>query len=82
MTLAQLVGGRRSSPQYAAMQLGNTVFGGGALGPEQSRLFRDIRQNAGLVYSIGSQYRRSERALAVHDQLRLVAVESRPDRAT
>ncbi len=36
--------------------LGNTVLGGGSLGPEQSRLFRDIRQNAGLVYSIDSQY--------------------------
>ena len=36
------------------MQLGNTIFGGGALGAEQSRLFRDIRQNAGLVYTISS----------------------------
>jgi zinc protease len=55
VTMAQLIGVDRSSPQYAAMQLGNTVFGGGVLGPEQSRLFRDIRQNAGLVYSIGAQ---------------------------
>ncbi len=55
VTMAQLIGVDRTSPQYAAMQLGNTVFGGGVLGPEQSRLFRDIRQNAGLVYSIGSQ---------------------------
>lgn len=56
VTLAQLVSVDRSSPQYAAMQLGNTIFGGGVLGPEQSRLFRDIRQNSGLVYSIGSQF--------------------------
>jgi zinc protease len=56
VTLAQLVPLDRSSPQYPAMQLANTIFGGGVLGAEQSRLFRDIRQNSGLVYSIGSQY--------------------------
>jgi zinc protease len=37
------------------LQLGNAILGGGSGGPEQSRLFRDLRQNAGLVYSIGSQ---------------------------
>jgi len=46
----------RSAPQFYPLLLGNTVLGGGSLGPEQSRLFRDIRQNAGLVYSIDSQY--------------------------
>ena len=56
VTLAQLVGVDRSSPQYAAMQLGTVILGGGVLGPEQSRLFRDIRQNTGLVYSIAAQY--------------------------
>jgi zinc protease len=56
VSLTQLVGLDRSSPAYAAMQLGNTIFGGGALGAEQSRLFRDIRQNAGLVYSIDSRF--------------------------
>ncbi len=35
--------------------LGNAILGGGSLGPEQSRLFRDLRQNAGLVYSIDSR---------------------------
>jgi zinc protease len=56
VTLEQLVPLARSSPQYYPLVLGNTVLGGGSLGPEQSRLFRDIRQNAGLVYSIDSQY--------------------------
>ncbi len=56
VTLAELVSLDRASPQFAAMQLGNTIFGGGALGAEQSRLFRDVRQNAGLVYTIGSQF--------------------------
>jgi zinc protease len=45
----------RSSPQYYPLALGNAIFGGGEVGPEQSRLFRDLRQNAGLVYSIGSR---------------------------
>ena len=56
VTLEQLVPLSRSAPQYYPLLLGNTVLGGGSLGPEQSRLFRDIRQNAGLVYSIDSQY--------------------------
>ena len=56
ITLEQLVPLPRSAPQYYPLLLGNTVLGGGSLGPEQSRLFRDIRQDAGLVYSIDSQY--------------------------
>jgi zinc protease len=46
----------RSSAQFYPLLLGNAILGGGSLGPEQSRLFRDIRQNAGLVYSIDSQF--------------------------
>ncbi len=45
----------RGDPAYYALQLGNAILGGGSGGPEQSRLFRDIRQNAGLAYSIGSE---------------------------
>jgi zinc protease len=56
VTLEQLVPLSRSSAQYYPLVLGNTVLGGGSVSPEQSRLFRDIRQNAGLVYSIDSQY--------------------------
>jgi zinc protease len=56
VTLEQLVPLSRSSPQYYPLLLGNAVLGGGSVGPEQSRLFRDIRQNAGLVYSIDSQF--------------------------
>jgi zinc protease len=55
VTLSQIVPLARTAPQYAALQLGNAILGGGTLGPEQSRLFRDIRQEAGLVYSITSQ---------------------------
>jgi zinc protease len=46
--------GRNAADMYP-LQLGNAILGGGSGGPEQSRLFRDLRQNAGLVYSIGSQ---------------------------
>ncbi|GAC1493735.1 MAG: pitrilysin family protein [Vulcanimicrobiaceae bacterium] len=56
VTLEELIDADRRSPQFAALTLGNAVLGGGSLGAEQSRLFRDIRQNAGLVYTIASQY--------------------------
>ncbi|MBD5656286.1 MAG: insulinase family protein, partial [Candidatus Eremiobacteraeota bacterium] len=54
-TFEQVVPLTRSSPDYYPLLLGNAIFGGGNLGPEQSRLFRDLRQNGGLVYSIGSR---------------------------
>ena len=56
VTLQQVLPFGRSSAQYYPLLLGNAILGGGSLGPEQSRLFRDIRQNAGLVYSIDSQF--------------------------
>ena len=56
VTLEQVLPMGRSSAQYYPLLLGNAILGGGSLGPEQSRLFRDIRQNAGLVYSIDSQF--------------------------
>jgi len=55
VSLMQIVPLARSAAAFSPLQLGNAILGGGALGPDQSRLFRDIRQNAGLVYSIGSQ---------------------------
>jgi zinc protease len=51
----QIVPLARTAPQAYPLQLGNAILGGGSLGPEQSRLFRALRQNAGLVYSIGSE---------------------------
>ena len=55
VTFRQIVTLDRSSPDYYPLQLGNAMLGGGSLGPEQSRLFRDLRQEAGLVYSISSE---------------------------
>jgi len=54
VSLEQVLPLARSSPQLYPLQLGNAILGGGSGGPEQSRLFRDLRQNAGLVYGIGS----------------------------
>jgi zinc protease len=55
VTLQQIVDIAHGAPAAYALQLGNAILGGGSLGPEQSRLFRDLRQNAGLVYSISSR---------------------------
>ncbi len=55
VSLQQIVDLPRSAPQTYPLLLGNAILGGGSLGPEQSRLFRDLRQNAGLVYSISSR---------------------------
>lgn len=56
VTLEQIVLLPRSSPQLYPLALGNAILGGGSAGPEQSRLFRDIRQNSGLVYTIESTF--------------------------
>ena len=51
----QIVTLPNDSTETYALQLGDAILGGGALGPEQSRLFRALRQNAGLVYSVASR---------------------------
>jgi zinc protease len=58
----------RSDSQYYPLTLGNAMLGGGSLGPEQSRLFRDLRQEAGLVYSISSELSvdRSRSQFSIH----------------
>lgn len=55
VTLTEALALNRNDPQLPALELGNAILGGGRLGPQQSRLFRDLRQNAGLVYSVQSQ---------------------------
>lgn len=40
------------TPEYAAMQLMNTVFGGGMT----SKLFQNVREKLSLCYSVGSSY--------------------------
>ncbi len=54
VSLAQMFPLARTAPLYYPLMLGDAILGGGSVTPEQSRLFRDLRQNAGLVYSVSS----------------------------
>jgi zinc protease len=51
VVLAQTLGLARSNPDYYALRLGNNVLGGGFY---SSRLTRDLRKDAGLVYFVES----------------------------
>ncbi len=51
VVLAQNIAVKRSDPDYYALQLGSAVLGGGFY---STRLSIDLRKNAGLVYSVGS----------------------------
>lgn len=51
VTLAETLGINRSNPDYYALQLGNSVLGGAFYA---TRLTRDIRRDAGLVYAISA----------------------------
>jgi zinc protease len=46
---AETLGLTRSNPDYYALQLGNYVLGGGFYA---TRLYRDLREETGLVYSV------------------------------
>ncbi|HTW84133.1 MAG TPA: pitrilysin family protein [Candidatus Sulfotelmatobacter sp.] len=45
----------RGDAQSYPLLLGTAILGGGSLSPAQSRLFRDLRQDAGLVYTVDAQ---------------------------
>jgi zinc protease len=49
VTLAEQTGLKRSDPDYYPLQVGNTILGGGFY---STRLYRDLRQHAGLVYNV------------------------------
>lgn len=53
VVLAETLGLTRSNPDYYALQLGNHVLGGGFYA---TRLFRDLRETSGLVYSVSSEF--------------------------
>jgi zinc protease len=53
VTLAQTLGLNRENPDYYALELGNHVLGGGFYA---TRLYRDLRENAGLVYFVESSF--------------------------
>jgi zinc protease len=52
VVLAQTLALKRSDPDFYALELGSAVLGGGFY---STRLSIDMRKNAGLVYSVGSQ---------------------------
>ncbi len=51
VVLAQTLGLNRFDPDYYALQLGNHVLGGGFYA---TRLYRDLREQSGLVYFVSS----------------------------
>ena len=53
VTLAETLGLNRSHPDYYALQLGNRVLGGSFYA---TRLYRDLREQAGLVYYVDSTF--------------------------
>jgi zinc protease len=53
VSLAETLGLNRSNPDYYALQLGNHVLGGGFYA---TRLYRDLRENTGLVYYVASTF--------------------------
>jgi zinc protease len=55
VTFQQIVPLARTAPEVYPLLLGTAILGGGSLGPEQSRLFRDLRQEAGLVYTVDAR---------------------------
>jgi zinc protease len=55
--LAQQLEMNRFSPDYYALQLGNHVLGGGFYA---TRLVRDLRQKAGIVYSVDDSLQAGE----------------------
>jgi zinc protease len=52
VVVAETLGFTRMDPDYYALRLGNAVLGGGFY---STRLSIDLRKNAGLVYSVGSE---------------------------
>ena len=53
VTLAETLGLTRADPDYYALELGNRVLGGGFYA---TRLYRDLRKESGLVYSVDSDF--------------------------
>lgn len=57
VTLAETLGLNRSDPAYYALQLGNHILGGAFYA---TRLYRDLRENGGLVYNVSSTFEMSK----------------------
>jgi zinc protease len=57
VVLSQTLGLTRKDPDYYALELGNHVLGGAFYA---TRLYRDLRENSGLVYFVGSRFEMGE----------------------
>jgi len=57
VVLAETLGLNRSHPDYYALQLGNSVLGGAFYA---TRLYRDLREQSGLVYYVSSYFDMSQ----------------------
>lgn len=53
VTMAETLGLNRSNPDYYALELGDHVLGGAFYA---TRLYRDLRESAGLVYYVSSSF--------------------------
>ncbi|SPE53143.1 hypothetical protein SBV1_1650006 [Verrucomicrobia bacterium] len=53
VVLAETVGLTRTNAEYYPLELGNHVLGGGFYA---TRLYRDLRENSGLVYFVSSDF--------------------------
>jgi zinc protease len=53
VTLAETLGITRTNADYYALELGNHILGGGFYA---TRLYRDLRENSGLVYFVSSDF--------------------------
>ena len=53
VVLAEMLGLNRYDPDYYPLQLGNLVLGGAFYA---TRLYRDLRKDSGLVYTVGSSF--------------------------
>jgi zinc protease len=72
--MAQLVDVTRDDPARFALNLGNEVLGGGFYA---SRLYHDLRDTRGLVYTVGSRF-----DLGKHRSTYTVTFGADPDKAT
>lgn len=65
VTMAETLGLNRYNPAYYPLQLGNQVLSGGLFA---SRLYRDLRENTGLVYYVNSSFQvgRSRAIYSIH----------------
>ena len=64
VTFQQIVPLERTAPDVYPLLLGNAILGGGSIGPEQSRLFRDLARTRGWSTPSPRSWPRAARAIS------------------